>query len=277
MIVHPEPQRTPAWYLARMGKFTASEADSFCCPPFAIGLTVAEICEHLEMAGIAHKKNAKKEILVDLLPDPDRFMSLKLGAQSAIDRKIAEWAGVPKENEFQTPSMKRGTALEPIARQQYRQMLGLPCVEVGFVSHDTLPIGCSPDDLVLSEELAEGAGAEQIAQFVIGGCEIKAPDGDTQIRYLREQVLPSDYLYQVHQCMAILETDWWDFFSISPKVTQWTKTRDAWHCDAWEHSKIPAFYVRTHRSKFTDELKSGLVQLSVEFERQRDWLEKLNG
>jgi len=236
MIIHPEIlQGSREWLEMRAGKFTASEA-----APFMI--------------------NSGK------VADTAR--------QKLIDKKLAEWAG-EFEDSFQNDAMKRGNALEPIARQQYRAMLGLPCVEVGFISHDTLPLGCSPDDVVLSRPLEEGDGASVIAKCLMGGAEIKAPQGNTQIRYLREKVLPEEYKFQVHQCMAITGAPWWDFFSFCPHVLQWTKTRDMWVCDEWENGKIPSFYIRTHRDAFTEQLLAGLTDLSAEFLRQKAWLEQL--
>lgn len=237
MNIHPEIiQGSREWLDMRSAKFTASEA-----APFMINSgKVAETAR-----------------------------------QKLIDKKLAEWAGELEDN-FQNDAMKRGNALEPIAREQYRAMLGQPCMQVGFISHDTLPLGCSPDDIVLSRELEEVETTESIASAIIGGCEIKAPAGNTQIRYLREGVLPDEYKFQVHHCMAITGAPWWDFFSFCPHVTRWTKTREMWVCDEWEAGKIPSFYIRTHRDGFTEQLLSGLTELSAEFLRQRAWLEKLN-
>jgi hypothetical protein len=195
--------------------------------------------------------------------------------QKLIDKKLAGWAG-EYEIDFRNDAMKRGSALEPIAREQYRLMLGLPCVEVGFISHDTLPLGCSPDDIVLSRELTTDDNASLIAHCLAGGAEIKAPQGNTAIRYLREKVLPEEYKFQVHHCMAITGAPWWDFFSFCPHVLQWTKTRDSWACDEWEAGKIPSFYIRTYRDAFTEQLRKGLEDISAEYLRQRTWLEALN-
>jgi len=162
VIVHLCEQRSKEWHKARGDKFTASESGPFILNTTKVSITARE---------------------------------------KLVDRKLAAWAGIPKDDDYQSAAMKRGVALEAVAREQYRAMLGLPCIEVGFVSHDTLPLGCSPDDLVLRampEEITE----ESIASQIIGGCEIKAPDGDTMIRYLRNKVLPEEYIYQVHHCMA---------------------------------------------------------------------------
>ncbi len=236
MILHPNiAQGSIEWLALRAAKFTASEA-----APFMI--------------------NSGK------VADTAR--------QKLIDKKLAEWAG-EYELDFRNDAMKRGTALEPIAREQYRIMLGLPCMEVGFISHDTLPIGCSPDDIVLSRALGEDESIESITSAIIGGAEIKAPQGNTAIRYLREMVLPEEYKFQVHQCMAVTGAQWWDFYSFCPHVLQWTKTRDQWICDEWEGGKIPSFYIRTYRDAFTEQLKVALEDVAAEFLRQKSWLETL--
>lgn len=236
MILHDCKQGSEEWLRLRRGKITASESGPFL-------LNSGKVAEGAR--------------------------------QKLIDKKLAEWAGESEAN-FQNDAMKRGTALEPIAREQYRKMLGLPCAEVGFISHITLPLGCSPDDLVLSRELVDSDNGGTLGGCLIGGAEIKAPQGNTQIRYLRERVLPEEYKFQVHHCMAITGAAWWDFFSFCPRVTQWTKTREMWVCDAWENGKIPSFYIRTHRDGFTEQLERGLIEISNEFNRQREWLEQLS-
>lgn len=194
--------------------------------------------------------------------------------QKLIDRKLAEWAGEIEPN-YQNDAMKRGNALEPIARMEYRKMIGGAHCDIGFISHDTLPIGCSPDNIVLSREMVETEAPYIISSLIIGGAEIKAPQGNTQIRYLREAVLPEEYKFQVHHCMAITGAPWWDFYSFCPLVTQWTKTRDMWGCDEWQNGKIPSFYIRTHRDAFTEQLAKGLQDLAHDFLRQKAWLQSL--
>jgi YqaJ-like viral recombinase domain len=185
--------------------------------------------------------------------------------QKLIDKKLAEWAG-ESEEVFVNDAMKRGTALEPIARRQYELMIGHPIQEIGFVSADTHLIGASPDGILMSED----------GKTVIGGAEFKCPGGASQVRYLREKVLPDEYRFQVHGTLAVTGAPFWDFMSFCPKVTQWTKTRDMWVCDEWEAGKLPSFYIRVYRDAFTEELHKGLLALSDEITRQREWLEALN-
>ncbi|MEY3895589.1 MAG: hypothetical protein RLZZ214_1108 [Verrucomicrobiota bacterium] len=233
--LHLCDQRSAEWYAARSGRVTASESAPFI-------LNAGKVAE-----------TAKQKL---------------------IDKKLAEWAGEFEET-FVNDAMKRGIALEAIAREQYALMLGAPVVEVGFVSHLTHALGCSPDAIVLSS-LPEMLGETDIVKAMVGGAEFKCPGGATQIRYLREKVLPEEYKYQVHHTMAILGTPWHDFYSFCPKVTRWTKTREMWVCDEWEAGKLPSFYIRVYRDAFTEELHRGLLVLSDEITRQRAWLEALN-
>lgn len=235
MKIHLCEQRTPEWYAARAERFTASES-----APFIINSgKVAESAR-----------------------------------QKLIDKKLAEWAGEFDEP-FVNDAMKRGIALESIALTQYQMMLGAPVIGVGFVSDEVHSLGCSPDGIVLSNQL-KTLDEEGILDEMCGGVEIKAPGGSTQVRYLREKVLPEEYKFQVHHTMAILGTQWHDFFSFCPKVTQWTKTRDSWTCDEWEPGKLPIFYIRVFRDAFTEQLLAGLKDLSAEYLRQREWLQNLN-
>lgn len=235
MILHLCEQRSAEWYAARAGRVTASESGPFI-------LNTGKVAD-----------GAKQKL---------------------IDKKLAEWAG-EFEDTFVNDAMKRGIALEAIARQQYETMLGFPVTEVGFVSDFGHALGCSPDGIVLSSR-PEMLDESSILGTILGGVEIKCPAGATQVRYLREKVLPVEYKFQVHHTMAIMETPWHDFYSFCPRVLQWTKSRDGWICEDWENGMIPSFYVRTYRDAFTEELLKGLQDMSAELLRQRDWLEQLN-
>lgn len=235
-MIHLCEQRSEEWMRARNSRITASESGPFI-------LNTGKVAEGAR--------------------------------QKLIDQKLAEWAGEFKDN-YQDDAMKRGNALEPIAREQYRIMLQMPILEVGFISHDTLPLGCSPDALVLARDTDENDTPESIERLIVGGSELKAPQGRTQIRYLRDGVLPKEYEYQVHHSMAIAKAPWWDFYSFCPLVTKWIKTRDMWVCEEWENNpKIPAFYIRTYRSAFTEQLAQGLADIAAELERQKQWLASL--
>lgn len=94
-----------------------------------------------------------------------------------------------------TEHMERGTLLEPKARSYYEMATDNRVEEVGFCKHDTYECGVSPDGLI---------GAS-------GGLEIKSPAAHTQVKYLRDGTLPSQYVAQVQGCLWITGREWWDF------------------------------------------------------------------
>jgi hypothetical protein len=183
--------------------------------------------------------------------------------QKYIDRKVAELSGHHEESAFVNDAMKRGTALESIARLEYERMIDCTVKEIGFVKRENSEVGCSPDGLVYD------------GKALAGGVEIKCPSGATQIRYLREGILPPEYVYQVHHSMAVLDVDWYDFFSFCPLVTRWTKTKEKWDVDDWEPGLIPSFSIRVYRDKFTDTLSEALEDVAAEIQTQLAWLNRL--
>ena len=101
-----------------------------------------------------------------------------------------------------TDPMQRGMDLEPQARTAYEMETGNLVHQVGFLMHDTLQAGASPDGLVGEN----------------GGLEIKCPSAHTHVEYLRDGDLPIKYFQQVQGCLWISERDWWDFMSYHPKM-----------------------------------------------------------
>ncbi|MCE5310470.1 MAG: YqaJ viral recombinase family protein [Acidobacteriales bacterium] len=172
-----------------------------------------------------------------------------------ICKKLGERAGhieqVPPND-----AMKRGTALEPFAREAYQRITGQQVTEVGFVSHANLPLGCSPDGLIYD--------GERIAR----GVEIKCAGASTHIGWLLADELPEEYAYQVHMSMILAQVDHWDFFAYCPTAT-FIKTRDAWTVDTIEEGAIPPFMKRVYRNALTEELERGLRDLCGEYAAKR--------
>jgi predicted phage-related endonuclease len=101
-----------------------------------------------------------------------------------------------------TDPMQRGMDLEPQARTAYEMETGNLVSQVGFLMHDTLQAGASPDGMVGEN----------------GGLEIKCPSAHTHVEYLRDGDLPIKYFQQVQGCLWISGRDWWDFMSYHPKM-----------------------------------------------------------
>lgn len=123
-------------------------------------------------------------------------------ADAYINQLVAErLTGEPTFFQVTDP-MQRGMDLEPLARNAYEMETGNLVIQVGFLMHDTLQAGASPDGLIGEN----------------GGLEIKCPSGHTHVEYLRDSVLPTKYFQQVQGCLWISGRDWWDFMSYHPRM-----------------------------------------------------------
>ena len=213
------PQRTPSWYAIRRGKFTASE----------FGMWVA---------------------------NPDKDATSRKAFQNAIDAKLGDEAdGDDTDLGFENYWMKRGTRLEMDALAAYESRTNYHVDQFGFVEHESGCFGCSPDGLIFdrshadSYEIDPATGKEWYLSRLMHGLEMKCPKGSTQVKYLREGVLPAEYVCQVHGSMAITGAAYWDFWS-------------------W-HPNLPSFCIRTHRDEFTERMFAGLLRLASDYEDAR--------
>jgi hypothetical protein len=101
---------------------------------------------------------------------------------------------------FQTPAMKQGTEREPLARDAYMVRTGNLVQQVGFIRHDTLEAGGSPDGLIDTD-----------------GClEIKSPELAAHLEYLRLPGPPAEYVPQIQGVLWLAERDYCDFVSFNP-------------------------------------------------------------
>jgi len=111
------------------------------------------------------------------------------------------------EEQFQSDAMKRGTELEPEARQYYEQLFDIEVEQVGFCipefDNDLEEwTGISPDGLVGNDGLLE----------------IKCPLRNTHLNYLLSDRLPLEYKWQVQGQLFITKRKWCDFMSYYPKL-----------------------------------------------------------
>ena len=94
------------------------------------------------------------------------------------------------EEGYQSAAMQRGKELEPEARAVFTQKTGIHLDEVGFVSHDSLPIGISPDGLTMDN---------------LTGFEVKCPGAvQYQKMVLADTILP-EYTGQIAHQFAVIE------------------------------------------------------------------------
>ena len=98
-------------------------------------------------------------------------------------------------------AMRAGLEAEPEARRFYEMENPTRTVQqVGFCLTDDGRFGCSPDALVGDD----------------GVLELKCPQAKTQVGYLRDGTLPSEYRPQVHGHLLVTGRPWVDFCSYCP-------------------------------------------------------------
>lgn len=168
MIVVNCTQRSPEWYAARLGKLTAS--------------CVADIFAELKKGGeAASRRDLRTRLVVERL------------------------TGQPAEDDYTNAHMQRGIDKESDALAAYQIKTGALVMPVGFVQHDELAAGASPDG-----EVDDFAGL----------LEVKCPKSSTHLGYLRSGVVPSGYLPQIRHALWITGAAWCDFVSFDDRFPE---------------------------------------------------------
>jgi putative phage-type endonuclease len=164
VILETATQRDADWYAARLGKATASR---------------------FKDAIAALKSGAPAQAQRDYLTE----LVVERLTQQPIQR-------------FQNAAMTWGTEQEPAARAAYERITGRIVEETGFVAHDTLMAGCSPDGLVDWDGLIE----------------IKCPWGTANHIETLLNGMPAEHMPQVQGQMWITGREWCDFVSYDPRM-----------------------------------------------------------
>ena len=166
MILETATQRSDDWYAARCGKATASRFKDV----------------------MARLKNGN--------PAADRQKYL---TELVVERLTGQ--PVPA---YENAAMRWGTEQEAVARAAYEQRTGVAVEETGFVAHDVLMAGCSPDGLVDWDGLIE----------------IKCPyNTGVHIDTLLNN-MPAEHTAQVQGQMWITGREWCDFVSFDPRMPE---------------------------------------------------------
>ena len=164
MIIETATQRDDDWFDARLGKATASR--------------FKDVMATLKNGNPAQ---AQQDYLTELVVE-------RLTQQPA--------------QRFQNAAMNWGTEQESAARLAYERHEDIEVQEVGFIAHDTLDAGCSPDGLVYWDGLLE----------------IKCPwNTGVHIDTLLNG-MPEHHTAQVQGQMWITGRDWCDFVSFDPRM-----------------------------------------------------------
>jgi len=160
-------QRCDEWRLARLGRMTSSRAaDAFRNPRKG-----------------ATESTTRRNYIVQL----------------ALERLT----GRSQERHFQTEAMREGSEREVDAQAAYEALTGRLLDTTGFVAHDDLMAGCSPDGYL-----------DDFAGIV----EIKSPIPATHLDYLRTSVIPPDYMRQIQHALWITGAQWCDWLSYQPAM-----------------------------------------------------------
>ena len=166
MILHHCAQRTPEWYALRAGKLTGS-------------------CAKDMLAKVKSGESAAR-----------RDLRCKLLAERL--------SGAPQEDTYVNAAMQWGIDHEAEALAVYEAVRGVIVDPIGFVAHDTLQAGTSPDGLINDD----------------GILSVKCPKTATQIGYLRSGVEPSEHAAQNTHELWLTGRAWVDFVSYDPRLPE---------------------------------------------------------
>ena len=167
MILETATQRSDDWYAARCGKATASRFKDV----------------------MARLKNGN--------PAADR--------QKYLTELVVERLTGQPGPAYENAAMRWGAEQEEYARRTYEQRVLLDNVEqVGFICHDVLMAGCSPDGLVDWDGLIE----------------IKCPYNSAVHIDTLLNGMPAEHAPQVQGQMWITGRQWCDFVSYDPRMPE---------------------------------------------------------
>lgn len=168
MTMYEVVQRSPEWVALRLGRVTSSVAAEM----------QASRRDGKEAAG---RRNLRVRLMLERL------------------------TGRSQENGFVSRAMEQGIAREADASALYEALTGQIVQTTGFVAHDTLLAGCSPDGYLNDWE---------------GLVEAKCPLPATHLTYLQTGAIPGDYRLQITHQLWITGARWCDWLSYGPEFPE---------------------------------------------------------
>jgi hypothetical protein len=157
-------QRSLAWFKARAGRLTASRAK--------------DMLATIKSGEAAARRDLRVQLVCERL------------------------TGEPQEDAYVNADMKRGVELEDDAFAAYEALTGQMASRCGFLAHNELLIGCSPDGVI---------------DGYIGIVELKVPRSATHLGYLRAGTLPTEHRAQVTHSLLVTGAAYCDFLSFDPR------------------------------------------------------------
>jgi hypothetical protein len=164
------PQRSPEWFQARLGRLTGSNAAK------AIDLKVK--------GGETEKRAKFRTQLVC-----ERVIGLSMDA-----------------DDFVTREMQRGIDMESAAAIRYEARSPHLVRWSGFLSHNSLMVGCSLDG--------------HVGDPLVGIVELKCPKQTTHASYWLSGGLPDEYDAQVAHNLWVSGAQWLDFVSFDDRFPE---------------------------------------------------------
>ena len=158
-------QRSPEWVQARLGRLCGSKANAM----LSAGTKGAES---------TGRRNLRLQLVLERL------------------------TGRSHERDYMSHAMRDGIEREDAARDLYECVAGRLIQPVGYVMHDELMAGYSPDGMI-------GDDFEGIV-------EAKSPEPAAHLEYLRTGQIPKTYGDQIVHGLWITGARWCDWFSYQP-------------------------------------------------------------
>lgn len=161
-------QQSEAWYQARLGRVTSSR--------------VADMLAKLKNGGeAAGRRNLRVQLVLE-----------RLTQQS-------------QESGYVSVDMQYGKDREADAFAAYEALTGEVVTRTGFIAHDSLMAGCSPDGV--------------LGKFD-GLIELKCCKSATHLEYLKTRVVPDEYQKQIWHQLWITGAAWCDFVSFDDRFPE---------------------------------------------------------
>lgn len=211
-IIVDAPQRSEAWFAARLGKVTGSKAAAVMSyyVPYLKDINAA-VAEH-------EKMQTPPEIVKRLVNDYpfELVVSAGLELKEKADRMayrrdiISErLTGLPADPErYITYDMRWGMMSEPLALALY-QLKSRSIIEVApFMLHPELMCGASPDSLVIDPTTG-----------LLGNVEVKCLRSANHLyKIMHDHKVPKDYVPQIQMQMWINGRDFCDFVGFDSRL-----------------------------------------------------------
>jgi hypothetical protein len=244
MVIHQVRQGSDEWIRLRTQYFTGSTLGEWLVEEPEFRQTKEQINEWLGLSKSEVAKASRGELVAMIGPEIVAANSTYTANRdkawrNAIWDKLGELSQ-DDEPEKETWAMRRGTELEPLAREAYETHTGFKVTEVGFISHDCDGFGVSPDGLITADR------DRPINHCTWShGIELKCPVARTMLKWLDAGTLPDEHKLQVHASMAASGLHRWDFFAYHPEL-------------------VP-LHIIVERDEFTERVLAGLLKLSDDY------------